>query len=56
MKIEKLKYNIKITNNGIFHDTRGDIRTLVKLYSSLADKVNEIIEKVNSLDTEKVTK
>ncbi len=37
---------------GIFHDTRGDVRTLAKMCNMLTDKVNELVNAVNYLEEE----
>lgn len=42
----------KPDNTGIFHDSRGDIRTLSKVCNELIDKVNELIDKTNAQEAD----
>jgi len=37
---------------GIFHDTRKDVRTLMKVVNVLIDKINELVEENNKLNKE----
>lgn len=50
--IEKLKYRIKIhPDNGLFHDTRGDVSAIAKYLIILTNKINEIVDVVNSMQS-----
>ena len=51
--IDKLNFNISRTGNrGIFHDSRGDVRTLTKALNIAIDKINELVYVVNRQDIE----
>ena len=47
--IKKLNLKVKVVNNGIFHDSRADVRTLGEAVKKIADKVDELIDEVNDL-------
>ena len=49
--INKLKMRIRICNNGIKHDSRGDVRVLAEAIMNLQEKMNEIIEYMNQKET-----
>lgn len=45
--MKPIREKIRTTGDSyIFHDTRGDIRTLMKYCNMLADKVNELNEEL----------
>jgi hypothetical protein len=49
-KIEPLNNRLRRSgSHGIFHDTRQDVATLMLANNLLVDKVNELVEEVNSL-------
>tara|TARA_R110002050_G_scaffold155055_2_gene283054 strand:+ start:231 stop:410 length:180 start_codon:yes stop_codon:yes gene_type:complete len=48
--MEKIKIRIiKPSENGIFHDTRGDVKKLAKISNLLIGKVNELVDEVEKL-------
>jgi hypothetical protein len=48
--IKKLDIKIrKSDNRGIFHDSRSDVNTLMKICVELINKVNELTDELNEL-------
>lgn len=48
--VKKLKSKIKINlGNGIFHDSRADVNALAEYCEVLTKKINELIDVVNEL-------
>jgi len=51
--IKKLKLKLRKSNeSGLFHDSRKDINTLMKVYNEMHDKINELINEVNNIKHE----
>jgi len=50
VKVEKLKIRVgKSNNTGIFHDSRSDVAKLGEVCNKLINKVNELVDEVNTL-------
>lgn len=48
--IQKLKINIRKSNGGgLFHNSRADVNTLMRVCNELITKVNELTDEVNAL-------
>ena len=48
--ISNIKTKIKLNcNNGIFHDSRGDVNRLGKVIVECIEKINELTEEVNKM-------
>lgn len=48
--IQRINTRIRKSNNeGIFHNSRGDIAALGKVCNELIDKVNELVDAINQL-------
>lgn len=51
--MEKIDYKLRKSDTvGIIHDSRKDVRNLMKICNDLIDTVNELIDEVNSLKSE----
>lgn len=47
---EKITKKIKTArNNGVFHDTRGDVDKLAEYCNMLTDKINQLIDEVEGI-------
>lgn len=45
--VEKIKKKVKTNlNNGMFHDSRGDINTLAEYCNMLTNKINSLIDEL----------
>lgn len=56
-EIKKLNRRIRRTGSeGLFHDTRKDVRLLAQVFNELHDKVNELVEEINRLKSERADK
>lgn len=52
--IEPLRLKIKTNcNQGLFHDSRGDIDILAKVFVILQDKINEVINTINESEKQR---
>jgi len=52
--IQRIKTTLRGTNQAyLFHDSREDIRTLIKVINILADKINELVDEANKREAEK---
>lgn len=50
--VDKLKHKIKTKlGNGIFHDTRADVNTIAEYCNVLTNKINELVDVVNELQS-----
>lgn len=48
--MKKIKYKIKNSSEiGLFHDSRRDVKTLMKVCSDLISTVNELVDEINIL-------
>ncbi|MPM60232.1 hypothetical protein SDC9_107083 [bioreactor metagenome] len=47
--IKKLNLKVKIVNNGMFHDSRADVRAIGQTIKKIAEKVDELIDEINNL-------
>jgi len=48
--MNKLNLNVRINDDSIFHDSRADCRTLLKIIKILTKTVNELIDNQNRLE------
>lgn len=47
--VRKINKRIRRSNTfGMFHDTRADIRTLTTFLNEISDKIDEVIDVVNT--------
>lgn len=47
--MEKIKTKLRrSSDSALFHDSRGDVRIIIKILNEVIDKVNEIIEEINN--------